>query len=70
VTTDKTAVALRVLTAINHKQEPDPKDVVLLRAYCPEGRDLEPDEMACMVIQDVLKLLKKNREQRERGQTA
>jgi hypothetical protein len=72
LTTDKTAVALRVLTAINRKQEPDPKDVVLLRAYCPEGRDLPSDEMACMVIQDVLKVLKKKRDQRERerGQSA
>jgi hypothetical protein len=55
VTTDKTAVALRVLTALNDKQEPDPKDVVLLRADCPDGRDVDLDEVACMVIQDVLK---------------
>jgi hypothetical protein len=42
MTTEKTAVALRVLTAVNRKEEPDPKDVVLLRAYCPERRAHSP----------------------------
>ena len=54
MTTKKTEVALRVLTAINFKKEPDPKDVTLLRAYCPEGRDLDTDEMACIAIQQAL----------------
>jgi hypothetical protein len=67
MTTDKMAVALRVLHAISLKGKPDPADVVLLRAYCPDGRDLDPDELACMAIQEALKA---QREQRERGQTA
>jgi hypothetical protein len=69
VTTEKTAVALRVLTAINYKQELDPKDIVLLRAYCPEGRNLDLDELACMVIQDAMKA-KRQQRARERGETA
>ena len=63
MTTEKTAVALRVLTAINQKQEPDPKDVTLLRAYCPDHRDLPPDELACVVIQAVYERHKREREQ-------
>jgi len=56
MTTEKTAIALRVLTAVNLKQQPDPKDVALLRAYCPEGSALDADELACMVIQEVTHL--------------
>jgi len=56
--TDKTAVALRVLTAINERKEPEDRDVALLRAYCPDHRDLDPDEMACMVIQQALEARK------------
>jgi len=56
MTTEKTAVALRALTALNHRREPDPKDVVLLRAFCPDGLDVDLDELACMVIQQVLKV--------------
>ena len=52
--TDKTAVALRVLSAINNRQQPEERDLVLLRAYCPDTRNLSPDEMACIVIQETV----------------
>jgi hypothetical protein len=55
MTTEKTAVALRVLTAINQDDVPAERDVVLLRAYCPDYRDMEPDEIACVVIQEAMK---------------
>ena len=47
--TDKTAVALRILTAINNKQEPDPKDIARLvwdrRASAPRyGQSRNPDK--------------------------
>ena len=54
MTTKKTELALRVLTAINQKEEPNPNDVLLLRGYRGEDRDLPADEMACIVIQQTL----------------
>ena len=62
MTTDKTAVALRILGAINKRQHPDEKDVLLLRAYCPDQRDLAPDEMACLIIQQSIQARQKSRE--------
>jgi len=62
VTTDKTAVALRILGAINKRQHPEEKDIALLRAYCPDTRDLAPDEMACLVIQQSIQERHKARE--------
>jgi hypothetical protein len=61
VTTEKTAVAIRVLTAINNRQTPTDGDVLLLRAYCPDHRDLDPDELACLVIQEAMERRKKTR---------
>jgi len=61
MTTDKTAVALRVLTAFNNQHVPAECDVLLLRAYCPDCRDLGPDEMACVVIQDAMKQKQKGK---------
>jgi len=49
LTTEKTAVALRVLTAINRLEQPEERDVILLRAYCPDHRSLAPDELARLV---------------------
>jgi len=60
MTSGKTAVALRVLTAYNLRQHPYAGDVLLLRSYCPEHADLAPDEMACIVIQEM------NEEQRQK----
>jgi hypothetical protein len=54
MTTEKTAVALRVLTAINRREEPEPRDVTLLRAYYPDHRDWPADELACFVIEEML----------------
>jgi len=69
MTTEKTKVALRVLTALNEKRDPDPKDLALLRAYCPEGRDLGPDELACMAIQQALEARKARRNAKPDGQS-
>jgi len=69
MTTEKTKVALRVLTAINEKRDPDPKDIALLRAYCPEGRHVDLDELACMAIQQALETRKAIRDKRVLSQT-
>jgi hypothetical protein len=47
--------ALRVLTALNAHVEPDPDDVMVLRAYAPLRADADLDELACDVIQQALK---------------
>jgi hypothetical protein len=47
--------ALRVLAAINARQDPDPSDVHALRTYAgpqPDGMSL--DEFACEIIQKAL----------------
>jgi hypothetical protein len=54
MTSDKTRVALRVLTAINNGTNPDHRDLLLLFLYHPDQSYLEPDELACMVIQRAL----------------
>jgi len=61
MTTEKTAVALRVLTAYNHRQHPDERDVLLLRAYCPTYPEMSPDELACIVIQEMIDRQKERR---------
>src|SRR4051812_45825561 len=66
MTTEKTAVAIRVLTAINNRKMPADRDVALLRAYCPDDRDMEPDEMACIVIQRTHQAKKEAREKKRR----
>jgi hypothetical protein len=66
VITEKSTVALRVLTAINTQQEPEEADLLLLQEYCPEHRDLPPDELACMVIQLALRQRKEARETKAR----
>ena len=61
VTTDKIAVALRVLTAIHENREPDERDVMLLRGICAQSeRDLDPGEIACFVILRALKVKKRS----------
>ena len=69
MTTEKTKVALRVLTTLNEKRNPDQKDVALLRAYCPDGRDLDLDELACMAIQQALAARKEQRNEYLNGQS-
>ncbi|MCU1337773.1 MAG: hypothetical protein JWO19_3354 [Bryobacterales bacterium] len=70
MTTAKTIVAVRVLTAINNKQHPEERDVFLLRAYCPDQRDLAPDELACAVIQEAMERRQEARNGRALSQNA
>ena len=67
LTTEKTAVALRVLAAINDKHRPAGPDVALLRTYYPDRQELDLDEMACIVIQQALEQNKRAREARKQG---
>ena len=69
MTTEKTAIALRILTAINNRQNPDEVDQLLLCLHCPDHAHLESDELACIVIQDAMKAKIQQRE-RERLQFA
>lgn len=48
-------VALRVLTALNEKQTPNPQDLAELGRLAPLLNGLPPDELACEVIQLALK---------------
>jgi hypothetical protein len=52
---DTMLLALRVLTAINERKNPDPTDVEKLRKLAPEGANRPVDELACEVIQLALK---------------
>jgi len=52
---DAMKTALRVLTAITEKRQPDPADVTLLRSYAgPQAKDVPLDEFACAIIQQAL----------------
>jgi hypothetical protein len=62
MTSQQIAVALRVLTAINNRENPDEQDLLLLCLYCPNHADLESDELACMVIQRALEERKLQRQ--------
>jgi len=50
--TERTAVAIRVLKAFSIREDPDEKDVDLLRSYCPDYPALDPDELARIVIRE------------------
>jgi len=67
MTTEKITVARRIRAAINNYQDPEPRDVALLRAYCPDYRDLLPDELACTVIEEMVKRNEEERQQVEKG---
>ena len=47
--------ALRVLSAITEKRNPDPSDVEELRHWAPLLADIPPDALACDVIMQVMK---------------
>ena len=47
--------ALRILSAINAKDHPDPADIDALRACWPQRDGVGLDEFACEVIQKALK---------------
>jgi len=46
--------AMRVLSAINEKREPDAADLEELRSLAPLLANLPPDELACDVIKQAL----------------
>jgi hypothetical protein len=48
--------ALKVLTAINERQQPDPADVAALHSQAgPQPGGVDLDDFACGVIQDSIK---------------
>lgn len=52
---DAMRTALRVLTSINDKQQPDPKDLEGLETFAgPRPTDMGLDEFACDVIQKAI----------------
>ena len=52
---DAMKTALRVLTALTEKRQPDPADINLLRSYAgPQTEDVALDEFACSIIQQAL----------------
>jgi len=51
MTTDKTKIALRVLDAVINRRQPNESDLTVLHADAPDLRHLDPDEIACIVIQ-------------------
>jgi hypothetical protein len=55
--------ALRVLTALSERQQPDPADVDELHWYAPSDRERPIDELACEAIQRALK----DREQKRKA---
>ena len=48
-------IAVRVLTAVAEKRAPSAADTEELRRLMPSLPDLPPDELACDVIQQILK---------------
>ena len=53
---DAMTVALRVLTAINDRRDPDSADLEKLRELAGRGRDqTDPDALACEVIRKAVR---------------
>jgi DNA-binding NarL/FixJ family response regulator len=52
---DAMKIALRVLTAITEKRNPDPDDLQELHRLAPLQPGASPDELACEVIQQAIK---------------
>jgi len=48
--------AVDVLGAIRESHYPDPADVAILQKYAPLWANLPPDELACEIIHNALKL--------------
>ena len=66
---DAMKTALRVLTALTEKRQPDPADINLLRSYAgPQTEDVALDEFACSIIQQALKHRAQIRAAASRGQ--
>ena len=62
MTSDKTTIALRVLSAINAHEKPSDADVLLLQLHCPGHESFGPDELACIVIQEMYERHKQERD--------
>ncbi|HEY3827292.1 MAG TPA: hypothetical protein VGL82_22215 [Bryobacteraceae bacterium] len=54
-TFDAMMIAVRVLTAVNEKRQPDAADLGYLRQFSPPAAHLPCDELACEVIQQIIK---------------
>jgi hypothetical protein len=52
---ERLRVALRVLAAVTDFREPAETDMQALRSYAPLFTRRPPDELACQVIQEVLR---------------
>jgi len=52
---ERLRVALRVLAAVTDFREPAETDMQALRSYAPLLTRRPPDELACQVIQEVLR---------------
>jgi len=52
---ERLKVALRVLAAVTEFREPEETDMQTLRSYAPLFQRRPPDELACQVIQEVLR---------------
>ena len=53
---DAMKTALRVLTALTEKREPDPADIISLQNYAgPQPENVALDEFACTIIQQALR---------------
>jgi hypothetical protein len=53
--------ATRVLSALAANCDPKPADIATLRGLVPQCDDLAPDELACEVIQQVLRVRARGR---------
>lgn len=59
---DKMTIAIRVLTAISNHEQPGVGDVNQLRVWVdPQDSGLDPDELACIVIQSETRIMKQSR---------
>jgi len=55
MTSNKTTVALRVLTALKKHTQPADADLLLLYLYCPDNDHLDSEELALLAIQQSVK---------------
>ena len=52
---EKSALAHRVLASIGKHTAPAEADVLLLHLHYPEHDEMEPDELACLMLLDLAK---------------
>jgi hypothetical protein len=51
--TDAVRAALRVLASVTERRPPSDSDLEIVRAYVPDVRHAEADELACEVIRRI-----------------